>query len=186
MGTSGLRTRTGRPGSGRSTRVLQLRLTIDHVSLIGPLNIVEGVVEGRRQLCVGRAARLRSHDHQKPTAGATPGAVPLRGRMSELTPDPVPGHGGTDSTGNGERQAGAGIRWARGTERADQGEPRSPGSVAGTAEGAERRTRRDPDDQAERRCRPLRRRFLRIARPARVDIRCRNPCLRARRRLLGW
>ena len=33
--------------------------------------------------------------------------------------------------------------------------------------------------------RPLRRRFDTIARPARVRIRSRNPCTRARRRLLG-
>ena len=34
--------------------------------------------------------------------------------------------------------------------------------------------------------RPLRRRSATIARPARVRIRNRNPCTRARRRLLGW
>ena len=34
--------------------------------------------------------------------------------------------------------------------------------------------------------RPLPRRFDTIARPARVRIRSRNPCTRARRRLLGW
>jgi hypothetical protein len=41
-------------------------------------------------------------------------------------------------------------------------------------------------DQADSLTRPLARRFLRIARPARVDIRARKPCLRARRLLLGW
>jgi hypothetical protein len=34
--------------------------------------------------------------------------------------------------------------------------------------------------------RPRRRRLLMMARPARVRIRERNPCLRLRRRLLGW
>jgi hypothetical protein len=34
--------------------------------------------------------------------------------------------------------------------------------------------------------RPLARRRLRIARPARVDIRARNPCRRFRRRTFGW
>ena len=43
----------------------------------------------------------------------------------------------------------------------------------------------DPIDQAERRARPLARRDFRTARPARVLIRARKPCLRARRRLLG-
>jgi hypothetical protein len=34
--------------------------------------------------------------------------------------------------------------------------------------------------------RPLRRRAERIARPARVRMRSRNPCVFARRRLFGW
>jgi hypothetical protein len=34
--------------------------------------------------------------------------------------------------------------------------------------------------------RPLARRALRMARPARVFMRARKPCLRARRRLFGW
>lgn len=41
-------------------------------------------------------------------------------------------------------------------------------------------------DYAEMRARPLARRFFRIARPARVFIRARKPCLRLRRRVLGW
>ena len=40
--------------------------------------------------------------------------------------------------------------------------------------------------QADRRLRPLERRRLRIARPARVDMRARKPCLRFRLRTLGW
>lgn len=40
--------------------------------------------------------------------------------------------------------------------------------------------------QADSCTRPLRRRAAKIARPARVDMRCRKPCLRDRRRLLGW
>lgn len=39
---------------------------------------------------------------------------------------------------------------------------------------------------AESFARPRRRRLLRTRRPARVCIRERNPCLRERRRLLGW
>jgi len=44
----------------------------------------------------------------------------------------------------------------------------------------------DDPDQAEMRVRPLPRRAARIPRPARVLIRARNPCVRARRRLFGW
>jgi hypothetical protein len=40
--------------------------------------------------------------------------------------------------------------------------------------------------QAERLWRPLSRRARRMARPARVDMRCRNPCRRERLRLFGW
>jgi len=45
--------------------------------------------------------------------------------------------------------------------------------------------RRRPD-QADSAPRPLRRRAARMARPARVRIRSRNPWTRARRRLFGW
>jgi hypothetical protein len=41
-------------------------------------------------------------------------------------------------------------------------------------------------DQADNARRPLRRRLETIARPARVRIRRRKPCTRARRRLFGW
>ena len=42
------------------------------------------------------------------------------------------------------------------------------------------------EGQAARRPRPLDRRLLRMARPARVRIRNRKPCVLARRRVLGW
>jgi hypothetical protein len=40
--------------------------------------------------------------------------------------------------------------------------------------------------QADSSTRPLRRRAERMARPARVRMRVRKPCVRLRRRLLGW
>lgn len=43
----------------------------------------------------------------------------------------------------------------------------------------------NPVDQADRRARPLARRDFSTARPARVLMRARKPCLRARRRMLG-
>jgi hypothetical protein len=45
---------------------------------------------------------------------------------------------------------------------------------------------RNSEHQAERRLRPLARRALMTACPARVAIRARKPCLRARFRQLGW
>jgi hypothetical protein len=47
-------------------------------------------------------------------------------------------------------------------------------------------TGRGEQAQADRLLRPLRRRAARIARPARVRMRRRNPWVRARRRLFGW
>src|SRR6185312_2520936 len=41
-------------------------------------------------------------------------------------------------------------------------------------------------DQALRWSRPLRRRAARMARPARIRMRSRKPCVLARRRLFGW
>ena len=58
--------------------------------------------------------------------------------------------------------------------------------ASGTCQRLERPAVADPPDQAESRVRPLSRRALMIARPARVRMRARKPCLRARRRLLGW
>ena len=40
--------------------------------------------------------------------------------------------------------------------------------------------------QADKRLRPLARLALKMARPARVSMRARKPCLRLRFRLLGW
>jgi hypothetical protein len=51
----------------------------------------------------------------------------------------------------------------------------------------ERSSIADPGDpQADNRLRPFSRRALMIERPARVRIRARKPCFRARRRVFGW
>jgi hypothetical protein len=60
--------------------------------------------------------------------------------------------------------------------------PRGAPAVTAQAGGAPRRQHR----QTLTRARPLRRRAARIARPARVRMRSRNPCVFARWRLFGW
>ena len=59
-----------------------------------------------------------------------------------------------------------------------------------SAKSSDRRIRRAAgstrNDQADSSSRPLRRRAARIARPARVRMRSRKPCVLARRRLFGW
>jgi hypothetical protein len=62
--------------------------------------------------------------------------------------------------------------------------PREAPAITGA--GAGLRRPRFRAGQALTRERPLRRRAARIARPARVRIRSRNPCVFARRRLFGW
>lgn len=59
-------------------------------------------------------------------------------------------------------------------------------SPTASAELGERTAIADPPDQADSLARPLSLREARIRRPARVDMRWRNPCRLARRRLLGW
>lgn len=57
--------------------------------------------------------------------------------------------------------------------------------TAGTRARRGRHRTNERRSQAERRWRPLSRRARRMARPARVDMRCRKPCRFARFRLLG-
>lgn len=55
-----------------------------------------------------------------------------------------------------------------------------------SGDGRARPPSRSTPDQAVSRARPFLRRACTMARPARVRMRIRKPCLRARRRLLGW
>ncbi len=126
-----------------------------------------------------------------PKAGRPPRVAPPPDHRSgsgpggpEPTTEPVALHGVADLLGHGEGQPG-----------------RIAGAVGGGQEGQRHRRRPDPSprpphldegaaipdapDQADRRWRPLSRRERNTARPARVDIRCRNPWRLARRRLLG-
>ena len=86
--------------------------------------------------------------------------------------------GATDGEGH--------LRWNHlgiGNERAP--ERIDPHTDAVSPEADECVAFADPVDQADRRARPLARRDFSTARPARVLMRARKPCLRARRRLLG-
>jgi len=155
-------------------------------SSIVPIKAIQGCVQRPGEIRIARCCSSRPNHHEEPTGRAPPLDVPGPGCGTEPTAHSIPLDRRPDPPRDRERHAGAQGRGVGGTARPDDGEPGSPHPVTGSTERTERRTRRDPVDQADRRCRPLRRRFLRIARPARVDIRCRNPCLRARRRLFGW
>src|SRR3712207_4905128 len=115
---------------------------------------------------------------------------PLAPHLAQLALDPVPRHGASGRS----RYRDAETRLARLTvtvEHVQNEEPSRHGAAA-TVHGVEvARTRESVPAlhracYAERRFRPLARRRLRIAWPARVAIRARNPCLRLRRRTFGW
>ena len=93
--------------------------------------------------------------------------------------EPISGHGGPDGATDGKGHLGrhqVGIEDERTPQRI------GPDPYPVTPEAGEGIAFADPVDQAERRVRPLSRRDFRTARPARVLMRARKPCLRARRR----
>jgi hypothetical protein len=85
----------------------------------------------------------------------------------------------TDGEGDAQRNCGGIV---------EEGAPEGLGSdrASGSCQRLERPASADRPDQAESRVRPLSRLALMIARPARVRMRARKPCLRARRRVFGW
>ena len=120
--------------------------------------------------------------------------------MPELTANAVADHGPADSARDheagtrGEEIIGAGRIGRADREVHDQeGGPAAPGAAATSPQrcrevGAAPQpgAGREHAGQAESRERPLARRPARMARPARVRIRRRNPWVFARRRLFGW
>jgi hypothetical protein len=108
--------------------------------------------------------------------------VAVREQGAKTSPEQISGHGGPDGATDGERHL-RGHQVGIEDERTPQRTSPDPNPVAPEAD--EGVAFADPADQAESRARPLSRRDFSTARPARVLMRARNPCLRARRRLLG-
>ena len=90
----------------------------------------------------------------------------------------------------GDQRPAAGLRGgrhaasARTPSASASVRPREARAITVAPAGLHRRQARA--GQTLTRARPLRRRAARIARPARVRMRSRNPCVFARRRLFGW
>jgi len=145
--------------------------------------------------------RARSHRREQPLHGvvefderafasASMGAEQVQPRwkivatqdLAESTPEPVALHGGTGGATDRECHA-----WRNQSRIVDERAPErvDPHAGAFAPKANEGVALADPVDQADRRARPLARRDLSTARPARVLMRARKPCLRARRRLLG-
>jgi hypothetical protein len=107
-------------------------------------------------------------------------AVAKHGPQPSAQPIALDGRPGGATDGEGH------LRWNHlgiGNERAP--ERIDPHTDAVSPEAKECVAFANPVDQADRRARPLARRDFSTARPARVLMRARKPCLRARRRLLG-
>jgi hypothetical protein len=145
----------------------------------------------RRGRSVGRGWE-GPHDELR-AGGKGRQAVP--DEMAQPPGDPMSGDRAAHGAAHHEASArgSVGVRRVRGGEVYD--EPRTSRAETTSHGGGElvpmgepragRQHRRGPA-QAESRSRPLRRRPATMARPARVRIRSRKPCVRARRRLFGW
>ncbi len=136
----------------------------------------------------GSRRRQRPDDDR---GGAQPGQVAAN-RMAKPALDAMPDDGVADGSAHHDADENGPVVGT--CERVHhQGSARPPSATAhGNAKivGAPHPVRlgkhMGTPRQAARRVRPLRRRPARIARPARVRIRRRKPCVLLRRRLFGW
>ncbi len=102
---------------------------------------------------------------------------------SQSTSDPIPNDGSTTSSSDGKADPrGFGVLAIEDDDRDAVGTSASSALIDRVDVSAVHL----PAIYAERRERPLSRRAFRIARPARVFMRARKPCLRLRRRVFGW
>jgi len=103
--------------------------------------------------------------------------------MLDATPEPISVHGPSALPPHGKSHAGSIEVSIESNHHPEHFAAQSPTIAANCREISGIPT---TIDQALSRWRPLRRRAFTMPRPALVDMRCRKPCLRARRRLLGW
>ena len=126
---------------------------------------------------------LRGRSARADEIAPGPQSVGVLGEEGPQTPSrPVPFDGGAAEAVERERHTRS-LEFGICCER-------HPQQLAAEAATAAQRCEVGPAaariDQALSRCRPLRLRAFTIARPARVDMRWRKPCRRARLRLWGW
>ena len=140
-----------------------------------------------RVACV-RGRGICAH-HKKATARKRV-KVPAH-ELTKASLDPVPGYRGTDRPADNESYPGRllpvpnvladqQVAYHQGPARA------GPGAYGQRELRATAHTGLGREDQALSRSRPLRLRAATMARPARVRMRSRKPCVLARRRLFGW
>ena len=103
---------------------------------------------------------------------------------AKTTPDTVADNRGSDFSSNSERDSDPSRRTISRPVHDSKGTTSDGPAV--TAQCMKITAVSESADQADSRLRPFCRRFRIMARPALVRILRRNPCLRDRRRLLGW
>ncbi len=145
-------------------------------------------IRGEIRLACVRGRSVSTH-HKKATARKAV-KVPAH-QLTKAPLHPVPGHRRSDCPADHESNPGwLGVTESVGPHQqvAHDGGPADPGP--GTHGQRELAAMPHPglgrQDQALSRSRPLRLRAARTARPARVRMRSRKPCVFARRRLFGW
>ena len=125
----------------------------------------------------------RASADEQQTVAEQGGPDVIREDVAEAPAQAIAGDCGADRPTHGERHPG----WdGRDIVHVSTPQRRRRGATTMAGQRLELSPRSDPTDQADRRLRPLSRRALMIARPERVRMRARKPCLRARRRLFGW
>ena len=144
---------------------------------------IEEMLQLDSKLIERQFGRARTCPDQQEAGWQRIGELARREQRPQPAAEPVARDGGTERAADRERRTRRRDHQV-GQEVAPQVRAVDPRTV--TTQALERVALADPVRQADRRARPLARRFLSTARPARVLIRARKPCLRARRRLLGW
>ena len=150
-------------------------------------DFVHSLREPREAPALERLGQARARDQHEIVAGRQPVRELLERRaQAALQAVPVNRSAQLARDREAEPRRAFGIVLARkGVEDEEPGRDRPALAIDGV-EIAGARKAMLASAHADRRFRPFARRRLRIARPARVDIRARNPCRRFRRRTFGW
>lgn len=148
---------------------------------------VDGIGQVPTEIPESTAGSTRQHPNQIITGhGAHGSRLQFGHHSAQPAADPVPDnrttHAAADCVGHPQVPTGtSGI----GRPESNLERPAANGAAV-TAESPEIVSVAESADQADNRARPLWRLLLIMARPARVRIRLRKPCLRARLRTFGW
>lgn len=157
--------------------------------------VVQRLGHALSQFFEGQRCRSRSSAHEVGPRAEV--ADLLRHHCPQPSPQAIAPDGTTHSATDGIshsdviRDGSSGVGYRDRSPSHPPGRPTEGGEGGPVANGVDQGIRsavpiRQEPGQAESLWRPFWRRDRRIARPARVDIRWRNPCFLARRRFFGW